>query len=246
MTMTHDQAVRIVDSLNLIGPSHGTIHGDFDRIRMALEQHPGSVVALNALDPERMEETPQRAAAHLRCREILEYMLSRGVKLDLFMACALGLRERARELLETDRALANARGGHGIHVLNHAADAAIVRLLLDHGADPNAVIYAPWGWTPVHEAAAAGRPEIMAALVAGGGSVGAAEGTTPLHAAARNGHRDVVEWLLLHGANAHARGHGAPWQGKTALAVAGEYGHETITVLIDRHGGRDEGSQRGE
>jgi ankyrin repeat protein len=236
MTMTHEQAVRIVDSLNLIGPSHGTIHGDFDRVRSALEEHPGCVVALNALDPERMEETPQRAAAHLRCREILEFMLSRGVKLDIFMACALGLRECVQELLERDPALANARGGHGIHVLNHASDTGIVQLLLEHGADPNALIYAPWGWTPVHEAAATGRREILALLVAAGGSVGAEEGTTPLHAAARNGHRDLVAWLLECGANANARGRGAAWEGKTPLDLACENGHDAIAVLLRRHG----------
>src|SRR5688500_8786880 len=107
MSMTHAQAHRLVRRLNLIGPAHGTVHGDFDWVKEALDR-PETVAALNALDPCRVEETPQGAAAHLGCREILEYMLARGVKLDIFMACALGLTERAAELLRQEPRLANA------------------------------------------------------------------------------------------------------------------------------------------
>src|SRR5262249_31480636 len=122
MALTHWQARRIVEEGNLIGPAHGSVHGDFDRVKAALEQRPELVAALDALDPGRMEETPQGAAAHLGCREILEFMLSRGVRLDLFMACALGRVDRVAEFLRARPELANAQGAHGIHVLNHAAN----------------------------------------------------------------------------------------------------------------------------
>lgn len=235
--MTHARAQEIVERLTLVGPAHGTVHGDFDRVKAALDEQPELVKALNALDPSRVEETPQGAAAHLGCREILACMLSRGVRLDIFMACALGMAERAAEFLRQEPTLANARGAHGIHVLNHAADQRTAQLLLDLGADPNAVIYAPWGWTPVHEAAAKGRREIVALLVTRGGEIGRqSQGTSPLHAAARNGHRAVVAWLLDRGAAPNARGRGGPWDGKTALDFAVEYGHDDIAALLRRQG----------
>jgi ankyrin repeat protein len=236
MSMTHAEAERIVEALKLVGPAHGTVHGDFDRVRAALEAGPEVIEALNTLDPARMEETPQGAAAHLGCREILEHMLARGVELDLFMACALGWTDEVAGWLERQPGLANARGAHGIHILNHAFDPRTARLLLDHGADPEAPIYPPWGWTPIHEAAAKGRLAIVEVLLARCRRVRAlGSGTTPLHAAARWGHRAVVEHLLIRGANLAAQGVGGPWEGKTALEIAAEYGHAEIAELLHAH-----------
>jgi ankyrin repeat protein len=234
--MSHAQAESIVERLRLVGPCHGTIHGDFDRVKAALDEHPETVEALNALDPGQMEETPQGAAAHLGCREILEYMLAKGVRLDIFMACALGMTEQVARLLATEPKLANACGAHGIHVLNHAADVPTARLLLESGADPNQRIYAPWGWTPVHAAAAAGRMSILELLVRHGGDPGLREtGTSPLHAAARNGHCRIVAWLLASGVPAHVRGSGGPWEGKTPLCIAQECGHAQVAKVLHRH-----------
>src|SRR5947209_5677930 len=131
MSMTHAEAERIVEALRLVGPAHGTVHGDFDRVRAVLDECPEAIEALNALDPSLMEETPQGAAAHLGCREILEEMLVQGVKLDIFIACALGWTEEVTRLLRREPGLANARGAHGIHVLNHAFDARTAQILID-------------------------------------------------------------------------------------------------------------------
>ena len=237
MGWTHARALRLVRRLDLIGPCHGSVPGDLDRVQASFAREPELAAALNALDPARMEETPQGAAAHLGCREILAYMLSSGVKLDLFMACALGMDETVMTYLRQEPPLANARGAHGIHVLNHAANTRIVRLLLEAGADPSTEVYAPWGWTPVHEAAYRGRREMLKLLVTAGARLdGEVAGITPLHAAARMGHRHVVEWLLCQEINLHARARCGPWQGQTALAVALENGHEEIAALLDEHG----------
>src|SRR3954454_23769499 len=96
MAFTHSQARRLVEQLDLIGPCHGTIPGDYDRVSVVFDREPRLADALNALDPKQVEETPQGAAAHLFCREILQLMLSQGVELDLFMACALGLEDAVR------------------------------------------------------------------------------------------------------------------------------------------------------
>src|SRR5439155_1286572 len=140
------------------------VPGDYDRVKALFEAHPLLPAALNALDPGRVEETPQGAAAHLFCREILVFMLAQGVRLDLFMACALGKPERVDAFLREEPAQANALGAHGIHVLNHAADTSIALLLLEHGADPNYPVYEPWDWTPMHEAAYRGKRPLLEAL----------------------------------------------------------------------------------
>jgi uncharacterized protein len=237
MTLCPAEARRLVEQLDLIGPCHGSVPGDYDRVQALFEAHPLLVAALNALDPARMEETPQGAAAHLFCREILLYMLSRGVRLDLFMACALGQHDGVGSFLQREPTLANATGAHGIHVLNHAADARVARVLLEHGADPNRPVYEPWGWTPVHEAAYRGKRELLEMLVAAGGKPDAGrKGVTPLHAAARMGHRDVVERLVACGVDLDAGGWVVPWQGRTALRLAAENGHAEIARFLRQHG----------
>jgi uncharacterized protein len=237
MFLTHTEAQHLVEQLDLIGPCHGSVPGDYDRVKALFETHPWLVSALNALDPTRMEETAQGAAAHLFCREILLYMLSQGVHLDLFMGCALGREDAVGALLQQEPALANACGAHGIHVLNHAANTQVAKLLLEYGADPNRVVYEPWGWTPLHEAAYRGRRVLLEMLTAAGGRLDAgSKGLTPLHAAARMGHGDVVEGLVGRGACLQARVPVGPWQGKTALMISEENGHTEIARFLRRHG----------
>lgn len=238
--MTPTEARRLVEQFDLIGPCHGSVPGDFDRVRALFEAHPVLVPALNILDPAGMEETPQGAAAHLFCREILLDMLARGVRQNLFIASALGDVAALVGFLRQGPALANARGAHGIHVLNHAVNPRVARLLLEHGADPNSSVYEPWGWTPLHEAAYRGKRSLLKLLVAAGGRLDAGgDGPTPLHAAARMGHREVVKWLVSRGADLDARDTVGPWPGKTALMLAEENGHIEVARFLRQRGVRD-------
>jgi ankyrin repeat protein len=237
MLMSPTEAQRLVERLDLIGPCHGSVPGDYDRVTALFDAHPVLPAALNSLDPARIEETPQGAAAHLFCREILLYMLDQGVRLDLFMACALGQAETAGTFLRKEPAQANARGAHGIHVLNHAATTPIARCLLEHGADPNHPVYEPWSWTPLHEAAYRGKRALLELLVAAGGKLNASRGgLTPLHAAARMGHREVVEWLVERGVDLNARDPAGPWRGMSALTLADENGHAEIADFLRERG----------
>jgi uncharacterized protein len=137
----------------------------------------------------------------------------------------------------------------------------LVKALLAHGADPNARIkkdytlsVAPYrhtspvsivGATPFFLAAAAGDPNIMRVLVAGGADplLEAGESMRPLMVAAgltrlvdflpgeENGHLEAVKLALELGADIHA----ATERGETALHAAASTGADTIVkFLVDK------------
>jgi hypothetical protein len=78
-------------------------------------------------------------------------------------------------------------------------------------------------------AALSGDTAIADLLVQYGGGAGAGPG---LVLAAMRGHRDMVAWLLAHGADIAT----PDWQGKTALQLATEHGHEETAALLRQHG----------
>jgi ankyrin repeat protein len=131
---------------------------------------------------------------------------------NVFEAAAFGREERLEELLESDPGLARAFSGDGFTALHLAAffgHAETVRLLLDGGADPNAVgTSAQIGPVqPLHSAAATGRLECARLLLAHGADVNARQGGgfTALHAAAASSDAELARLLLAAGADATAK-----------------------------------------
>lgn len=106
---------------------------------------------------------------------------------------------RVRQMLVIDPNLANARAESGASVVMTAmyhGKTDILELLLGRGARLD-----------IHEAAAAGKSEHVAALAAQNPAAinsFAADGFTPLALAAFFGQREVAQWLLANGADVNA------------------------------------------
>ena len=102
-----------------VGEVVGAAHRDIDRVRALVEETPA--LANAAWDWGFGDwETPLGAAAHVGRREIAEYLLSRGARLDVFAAAMLGRLAVVKAALEADAALLHTRGPHGIPLVEHA------------------------------------------------------------------------------------------------------------------------------
>jgi ankyrin repeat protein len=120
------------------------------------------------------------------------------------------LYERPTDYEEVEARLAaganpNARNHEGRTLLWRAAlrgDVHLVRLLLEHGADPDYPLRVKSGETALHAAALQGQDEIIEILLAEGVAVDVASraGVTPLHRAARQRQGSTVRLLLDRGA----------------------------------------------
>jgi ankyrin repeat protein len=111
-------------------------------------------------------------------------------------------------------------------------DTECVRVLLDHGADPDSP---GWGTVALHWPCMNGNAATAKLLIERGASVNAeaggwAAGATPLHFAAAGGHDEIVLALLDAGADAERADH----NGRTPLDRAVQHGHESTAQLLRR------------
>ena len=96
--------------------------------------------------------------------------------------------------------------GTPLHVAALKDNAVIAAILLDAGADKEAVVERT-GMRPLHVAASYDRPSVAALLLDRGAVVDAKEvsGQTPLLLVSKTGGADVARLLLDHGADVDAR-----------------------------------------
>jgi hypothetical protein len=94
-------------------------HGDLGVVKQLLEQEPAIVNA--AWDWGGGDwETALGAASHVGRRDIAEYLLEHGARMDVFAAAMLGETEIVRAMLDAQPSLCEARGPHGIPLVAHA------------------------------------------------------------------------------------------------------------------------------
>ena len=94
-------------------------HGDLGRVQALLEQEPRLVNA--AWDWGGGDwETPLGAAAHMGRRDIAEFLLEQGARIDLFCAAMLGRLDAVKSFLTLQPKLIDAKGPHGFTLHFHA------------------------------------------------------------------------------------------------------------------------------
>jgi ankyrin repeat protein len=220
--------------------------GDHDRLAALLDVDPTLATASSMLGAQ-----PIHAAHYGGHGRVVELLVARGVEIDFFLASELGMVDRLRDALEADRTLASAfsaAGSTALHRSCYWGQTEVARLLLERGADPNAVTrdsflqIAPLG-------CAVATPdvpnpsdredvvlELVRLLIASGATVNARrrDGLTALHSAAYRGHLRVIETLLEHGVDPTIRGYDAagPHAGQTAADVAVEQGQMEAAELL--------------
>jgi hypothetical protein len=65
-------------------------------------------------------ESAIEAAGHVGNKEIAAYLLSKGARYNIYLACMLGNLSIVKEVLNTNPQLLNSKGPHGFTMLHHA------------------------------------------------------------------------------------------------------------------------------
>ena len=187
--------------------------------------------------------SPVLAAAYAGHSRLTEDLAERLAKvpdgLTIFDAAAVGNAAAVRQLLAGDRASIDEGGSDGFTPLHLAAyfdRLEVARLLLERGADRNAVAFNEMRVTPLHSAVSARHRDMVGLLLAHGASPNAVQhgGWTPLHAAAGAGDEAVVDMLLLRGADPTRKSD----DGRTAIDMADEGGHGAIAKILRNYAKR--------
>ncbi len=137
--------------------------------------------------------------------EILNYLLENGAEHSLLIVAATGNVERVRELLREDSSRANALDPIGRRPLSCAAEIGhveLVRLLLEHGADPNGGELICQGGYALNIAAFNNHLEVTRLLLEYGANPEhwVDSSGTPIIGAAHRGHSEMMQLLYSYGA----------------------------------------------
>lgn len=97
----------------------GNAHGDLNRVQELLAQQPALINACWDWGGGDFE-TGLGAAAHMGRRDIAEFLLEKGARLDLFAAAMLGKLEVVKAVLSDFPDAINVPGPHGIPLIAHA------------------------------------------------------------------------------------------------------------------------------
>ena len=220
--------------------------GDYDQVLALLETNPALATASSMSGSQ-----PIHAAWFGGHQRIVELLRARGVDIDFYLASELGMMDHVIRALDSDPALARAfstAGSTALHRACYWGQVAVADVLLERGADPNALTrdsflkIAPLG-------CAVATPDVpnpsdreelvldlVKLLISSGADVNARrrDGLTALHSAAYRGHLRVIETLQAHGADPTMRGYdgAGPHAGQTAADMAAAQGQAEAAALL--------------
>lgn len=97
----------------------GVSHGKFDRVKEMLEANPLLLHASNDWGGGDFESGIE-AAGHVGNKEIADYLLGKGARYNIYLACMLGHFDTVKNVLDFNPGLLNSKGPHGFTMLHHA------------------------------------------------------------------------------------------------------------------------------
>lgn len=97
----------------------GNAHGNLERVKELLEQEPGLVNATWDWGGGDFESA-LGAAGHMGRKDIANYLLDHGARIDIFVAAMLGKLEFVKVALTAYPEAKNTLGPHGIPLIAHA------------------------------------------------------------------------------------------------------------------------------
>ena len=177
--------------------------GKTEKVKELLRQQPSLLKA-----GAKSGASPVLYAMYTDHPEIAESFIAGGVEPNIFESAITGRIERVRAFLKQNPALVKAYSPDGWTALHlNWGHLDIINLLLDHGADINAVSRNHFAASPLLGAVAFRKIEVARLLLKRGANVNCCgeEGGSPMHEAAGTGQLNFAELLLSHGANINAK-----------------------------------------
>lgn len=218
--------------------------GEIEAVAGLLEQDPSLGSA-----PNMTGATAIHAAHYSGHPQLVRLLVPRSRVMDGFLAAELGLEEALEDFLKRSPELPTARspaGSTALHGACYWGSEGAARLLLDAGADVNAVTTDTF--LKIHPlGCAVASPNVpnpsddesvvlnlVNLLLERGADVNARrrDGMTALHAAAWRGHLRVIRRLLDAGADARIKATEGPHAGQTAADTARAQGQSAAAELL--------------
>jgi hypothetical protein len=97
----------------------GVSHSKFDQVKEMFENNPLLLHASFDWGGGDFESGIE-AAGHVGNKEIAEYLLSKGARYNIYLACMLGHLDTVKNVLTFNPGLLNSKGPHGFTMLHHA------------------------------------------------------------------------------------------------------------------------------
>lgn len=94
-------------------------HGNLDRVKELLAQEPGLLNATWDWGGGDFE-TALGGAGHMGRKDIAEYLINKGCRMDIFIATMLGKLDVVKAILTAYLELIHSKGPHGLTFLHHA------------------------------------------------------------------------------------------------------------------------------
>ncbi|KRE35629.1 ankyrin repeat domain-containing protein [Paenibacillus sp. Soil522] len=162
---------------------------------------------------------------------------------DVFQAAQLGEASRLKDILEFHPHLANTENGDGLTPLGYAShfgNKDVVEILLNYGADVDAVSHSKISYIPsntaLHAALAGERNvDVISLLLTHDAQTNIfdSNGHTSLHTAAfHDDNLEIIRLLIEHGADVNAKVEG----GETVLSLAIKQGNNKVAELLRQNG----------